>query len=77
MNSDIKRHIRDHTIQWDHPKLDIIVQFYVEDGFIEVEHVFGYVYGKQCIANLFHEDKLIDDFQASISYDEHMEKLTA
>ena len=67
----------DHIIQWEHPKLDILVQFYVEDGYIEVEHVFGYVYGKQCIARLFNHYELINDFQASAAYDNHMERLRA
>ena len=66
-----------HIIQWDHPKLDIVVQFFVDDDYIEVEHVFGYVYGKQCIASLFHLDRLIDDFQASTAYDDYMDRLRA
>lgn len=73
----LKQYIAKHTIQWDHPKVDIVVQFYIEDGYIEVEHVFGYVYGKQCIASLFNHDKLIDDFQASSAYEDYMERKTA
>ena len=73
----LKQYIKNHTHQWAHPKLDIIVQFYAEDGHVEVEHVFGYVYGQQCIANLFDHDKLIDDWKISDDYNHHMEKLTA
>ena len=73
----LQEYIKQHTIQWDHPKLDIVIQFYVEDGHIEVEHVYGYVYGKQCIASLFHHDKLIDDWQASTAYDDYMQRRRA
>jgi len=53
------------------------VQFFVDDDYIEVENVFGYVYGKQCIASLFHLDRLIDDFQSSTAYDDYMDRLRA
>lgn len=68
---------RNHTIQWEHPKLDILVQFYIEDGYIEVEHVYGYTYGKDCIARLFNQDRLIDDYQNSAAYDDDMERRRA
>jgi len=70
-----------YVIQWDHPKLDILVEFSVVDGFIEVSHVYGYTYreepdkGKHCIARLFNQDELIDDYQSSAEYD--MERRTA
>jgi hypothetical protein len=69
--------MRSHTIQWDHPKLDIIVQFFIDGDYIEVEHVYGYTYGSNCLLRLFDVDELIDDFQASTAYDEYMERRVA
>ena len=64
--------MKHQTFQWDHPKLDVVVQFWTDGDHIEVEHVFGYVYGKQCIAKMFDHDILIDDWQSSSDYDEMM-----
>lgn len=66
-----------YTYHWDHPDLDIVVMFFIDEDHIEVDHVFGYVYGQQCIANLFNHDRLIDDFQRSPSYDEYLERRRA
>ena len=65
------------TFQWDHPDLDIVVCFFIDADYIEVDHVFGYVYGKQCIADLFYHDRLIRDFQRSTAYDEYLERRRA
>ena len=66
-----------HSYQWDHPALDIVVCFFIDADFIEVDHVFGYVYGEKCIADLFYHDRLIRDFQRSPDYDEYLERRRA
>ena len=62
-----------HTIQWDHPQLDVVVVFFIEGDYIEVEHVYGYKYGSDCLLRMFDVDELIDDYQKTAHYDHMME----